>query len=267
MLKHRVIPALLLKGAGLVKTCRFDSAKYVGDPVNAIRIFNEKEVDELLLLDIAASKSSAEPDYGLIEEIAGECFMPLTYGGGVRTVEQAARIFSLGVEKICLQTAALADPALVTRLADRFGSQAVVVSIDVKRNWLKRPQLYSAARARIRNEPWLEMLQTLVAAGAGEVLLNAVDKDGTLEGPDLALIREASQAVQVPLIAVGGISSLADIRAAVEAGASAVAAGAFFVFHGPHRAVLITYPRYQELEALFAAPMTAAGFDATRLKA
>lgn len=250
MLKHRVIPALLLKGAGLVKTFRFDFPRYVGDPVNAIRIFNDKEVDELMLLDIEASKSGAEPNYSLIEQIAGECFMPLAYGGGVRTVEQAARIFSLGVEKICLQTAALAEPALVTRLADRFGSQAVVVSIDVKRSWLKRPLLFSAARRKVRKEPWLQTLQSLVTAGAGEVLLNAVDKDGTLEGMDLALIREASEAIQVPLIALGGVSSLADIKSAVESGASAVAAGAFFVFYGPHRAVLITYPRYDELEAL-----------------
>ena len=252
MLKHRVIPALLLCNGGLVKTRKFKSPKYVGDPINAIRIFNDKEVDELMVLDITASKECREPDYALIEEFAGECFMPLAYGGGVSSVEQAARIFSLGVEKICLQTAALENPALVSELADRFGSQSVVVSVDVKRSWLGKPQVYSAAQGKALPEPWLQLTQRLVNAGAGEVLLNVVDRDGTLAGPDLGLIREACSVLSVPLIAVGGVASLADIKAVVDAGASAVAAGAFFVFHGPHRAVLITYPRYHELEALFA---------------
>jgi cyclase len=252
MLRHRVIPSLLLRNGGLVKTLKFENPKYVGDPINAIRIFNDKEVDELMVIDINASKERREPNYAQIKEIAGECFMPLAYGGGVTTVEQAARLFGLGVEKICLQTAAMQNLALVTELAKRFGSQSVVVSVDVKRNWLGKPQLYWAAKGKVCSDPWLGMAKRLVAAGAGEVLLNAVDKDGTLSGPDLDLIREAGAALSVPLIAVGGISSLADIKACVGAGASAVAAGAFFVFNGPHRAVLITYPRYHELMTLFA---------------
>jgi cyclase len=251
MLKHRVIPALLLCSGGLVKTRKFKNPKYVGDPINAIRIFNDKEVDELMVLDITASKERREPNYALIEEFAGECFMPLAYGGGVSSVEQAARIFSLGVEKICLQTAALRDPGLVTQLAERFGSQSVVVSIDIKRNWLGKAHVYSAAQNKALSEPWLQMAQRLVAAGAGEVLLNVVNRDGMLTGPDLDLVSKAGAALAVPLIAAGGVSSLNDIKAVVDAGASAVAAGAFFVFHGPHRAVLITYPRYHELEALF----------------
>lgn len=251
MLQHRVIPALLLRNNGLVKTTRFKDPKYVGDPINAIRIFNEKEVDELMLLDITASKENREPNFEMIEQIAGECFMPLAYGGGVRTVEQAQRIYALGVEKICLQTSALENPGLVTELAQRFGSQSVMVSVDVKRNWMGKPQLYSSAKASSLGSDWIERTQQLVKAGAGEVLLNAVDKDGTLQGPDLALIEQLSQAINVPLIAVGGVGSMGDIKAAVNAGASAVAAGAFFVYHGPHRAVLITYPKYAELEALF----------------
>ena len=251
MLKHRVIPALLLRGNGLVKTTRFKNPKYVGDPINAIRIFNEKEVDELMVLDISASKEHREPNYELIEEFAGECFMPLSYGGGVRTVEQAKRIFAAGVEKICLQSAALENPRLVRDLADRFGSQSIVVSVDIKRNWLGYPRVYSAAQDKAMPGDWLGLIAILVEAGAGEVLLNSVDRDGTLSGPDADLIRQASQSIDVPLIAVGGVSSLADIRSAVDAGASAVAAGAFFVYHGPHRAVLITYPKYQELEQLF----------------
>ena len=251
MLQHRVIPALLLRNNGLVKTTRFKDPKYVGDPINAIRIFNEKEVDELMLLDITASKENREPNFEMIEQIAGECFMPLAYGGGVRTVEQAQRIYALGVEKICLQTSALENPGLVTELAQRFGSQSVMVSVDVKRNWMGKPQLYSSAKASSLGSDWIERTQQLVKAGAGEVLLNAVDKDGTLQGPDLALIEQLSQAINVPLIAVGGVGSMGDIKAAVNAGASAVAAGAFFVYHGPHRAVLITYPKYTELEAIF----------------
>ena len=254
MLKHRVIPALLVRNGGLVKTLKFKNPQYVGDPINAIRIFNEKEVDELLVLDISASKESQEPNYGLIEKFAGECFMPLAYGGGVTTVEQAARLFGLGVEKVCIQTAALRDLTLVSRLADRFGSQSVLVSVDVKRNWLGKIQIYGFADGKTRHEPWLELFKRVVTLGAGEVVLNAVDRDGTLAGPDLELIRTAAESISVPLIAVGGIGNLADIKAAVEAGASAVAAGAFFVFHGPHRAVLITYPKYQELENLWKAP-------------
>lgn len=251
MLKHRVIPALLLQGNGLVKTTRFKNPKYVGDPINAIRIFNEKEVDELMVLDITASKEKREPNFEMIEQIAGECFMPLAYGGGVRTVEQAQRIYALGIEKICLQTSVLETPALVTELAQRFGSQSIVVSVDVKRNWFGKPQLFSSATGKALDSNWIERARQLVVAGAGEVLLNAVDKDGTLQGPDLVLIEQLSKALPVPLIALGGVSSLADIKAAVYAGASAVAAGAFFVYHGPHRAVLITYPRYSELQALF----------------
>lgn len=250
MLKHRVIPALLLRDGGLVKTRRFKEAKYVGDPINAIRIFNDKEVDELMVLDIVASKRVHEPDYAMIELFAGECFMPLCYGGGVRSVEQAARIFDLGVEKICLQSAALDDLTLISRIAERFGSQSLVVSVDVKRNWLKRPELYESRSGKSHKLRWLDFTQKAVAAGAGEVLINAVDRDGEMQGMDLELIREASTALSVPLIALGGVGSLQDIKDAVNVGASAVAAGAFFVFHGPHRAVLITYPLYRELEIL-----------------
>ena len=227
MLKHRVIPTLLLRNNGLVKTLKFKDQKYVGDPINAIRIFNDKEVDELMVLDIMASKKNSEPNYSLIEEFAGECFMPLAYGGGVRTIDQASRIFGLGVEKICLQSAALTDLSLVTRLAERFGSQSVVVSVDVKRNWRGKPQLYAAAKQKNIAMLWLEFAKRAAEVGAGEILLNSVHYDGTMQGPDLELIRQASSALSVPLIATGGFGSLADIKAAVNVGASAVAAGAF----------------------------------------
>lgn len=251
MRSHRVIPALLLRNDGLVKTLRFKDPKYVGDPINAIHIFNEKEVDELMLIDIMASKECRDPNYALLEQIAGECFMPLAYGGGVKTIEQARQIFSLGVEKVCLQAAALENVQLVNDLSERFGSQSVMISLDVKKNWLGKSKVFVASQNKFLTAPWLDILRSLVMAGAGEVLLNSVDKDGTLSGPDLGLIREASEAVDVPVIAIGGISKLADIKAAVLAGASAVAAGSFFVFHGPHRAVLITYPSPDELSNLW----------------
>ena len=251
MLKNRVIPSLLLHRGGLVKTVKFKNPTYVGDPINAIRIFNEKEVDELMVLDISASIEQRDPDYSLIEQFASECFMPLTYGGGIKTIEQASTLFSLGVEKICVQKAALENPAFISRLAQKFGQQSVMVSIDIKKNWYGAYQLYSAAHCKIRYKNWLEVLENLVKVGAGEVILNSVDRDGTLAGPDLKNIALASKTVNVPLIAVGGIGCLNDIKSAVSAGASAVAAGSFFVFHGPHRAVLITYPKYQELERLF----------------
>jgi cyclase len=254
MLKHRVIPCLLLHQGGLVKTQRFAKPVYVGDPINAIRIFNDKEVDELMVLDIDASREGREPDYALIEQFAGECFMPLCYGGGIRTVEQARRLFGLGVEKVCLQTAAIQDLSLIRAIADRFGSQSVLFSLDVKRGWFGSGKVWVASRRKPDSRPWQELLRQAVDAGAGEIVLNAVDRDGTMQGIDEALIREASALVGVPVVAVGGVGSLEDIRKAVQAGASAVSAGAFFVFHGPHRAVLITYPRYEELERLLSTP-------------
>ena len=177
--------------------------------------------------------------------------MPLTYGGGIRNVEQASKIFKLGVEKIAIQSAAIEDIDLIRKLSERFGSSSVVVSVDVKRDWLQRPHLYHSYIGKNNSSNWLDFTKQAVEAGAGEILLNAVDKDGTLQGPDLNLIQLASKEISAPLIAIGGISSLQDIKAAVAAGASAVAAGAFFVFHGPHRAVLITYPQYIELASLF----------------
>lgn len=251
MLKHRVIPALLLRDGGLVKTQKFGKRKYIGDPINAIRIFNEKEVDELVLLDIDASRHGREPDYALIESIAGECFMPLGYGGGISTIEQARRIFSSGVEKVVLQTSALQNPALVTEIAQRFGSQSVVVSIDIKRDWLGRYRLWSSSSRRALSADWLQTLRSIVSAGAGEVLLNSVDRDGMQQGYDLRLIKAAADAVDVPLIALGGAAELWHFVEAIEMGASAVAAGSLFVLQGPHRAVLISYPNYSELESLF----------------
>lgn len=247
MLKHRVIPCLLLRNGGLVKTLKFAGPKYVGDPINAIRIFNDKEVDELMVLDITASKEKKEPNYALIEQFASECFMPLSYGGGINTMEQAQRLFNSGIEKICLQSAVLNDLSLVKKLSGKWGSSSILISVDVKKNRMGQYKLYSAATGKTLDKKWMDFMLEAVKAGAGEIILNAVDRDGTMKGMDTELIKEAAKILPVPLVAVGGAGSLADIKAAVDAGASAVSAGAFFVFQGPHRAVLITYPKYNEL--------------------
>lgn len=253
MLSHRVIPCLLIseRRGGLVKTTKFGKPQYVGDPINAVKIFNDKEVDELIVVDIDATREGRGPNFALIEELAGECFMPLCYGGGIRHAEDARALFKLGVEKVSLQSAALRNPSILRQIADTAGEQAVVVSLDIKRDWRGRPKVYSASGAPVGRGDWRETLRTLVSAGAGEVLFNAVDRDGVMRGVDLDLIREASGIAAVPLIAIGGVGSLDDIKAATHAGASAVAAGAYFVFQGPHRAVLITYPRYDTLQDLW----------------
>ena len=251
MLKHRVIPTLLLKNGGLVKTLKFKTPKYVGDPINAIRIFNEKEVDELIVLDIEASRLNKEPNYTLIEQFASECFMPLSYGGGIKTIEQAKRLFSLGIEKISIQNEAYINIDFINELASKFGNQSIVISIDIKKNWRGKYFLYSSKTKKIIKIEWSNFLKSIVKAGAGEVVINSVDRDGTLSGMEIELIQKVCNAVDVPIIASGGVSSLEDIKSAVDVGASAVAAGAFFVFTGPHNAVLITYPNYTDLERLF----------------
>jgi len=248
MLKARVIPSLLLRGAGLVKTRQFKDPKYIGDPINAIKIFNDKEVDELILLDITASAENRGPAFSAIEEVAGECFMPLAYGGGIRSVDDIRRILKLGVEKVVLNTAAWREPDVVRQASKEFGAQAIVASIDVRKKLLGGYDVCADRGARsLRIDPvtYARQMQEL---GVGEIFLTAVDRDGTMKGYDLDLIARVTSAVSVPVIASGGAASVADFGAAVkQGGASAVAAGAMFVLHGPHRAVLITYPTQGEL--------------------
>ncbi|EAR23508.1 AglZ/HisF2 family acetamidino modification protein [Nitrococcus mobilis] len=253
MFLPRVVPCLLLHSNGLVKTRRFGSPTYVGDPINAIKIFNDKRVDELVFFDIDASRNAAEPNYRLIEQIASECFMPVCYGGGVRTVKQARRITNIGIEKVSVNYATLTEPGLIRELANLLGSQSVVASVDIKRNWLGKYRVYDSVRGKVtRHEP-LAHIDNLIAQGAGEIFINNVDADGMQQGYDIGLISEITRRVNVPLIACGGAGSLEHIRAVTkEAGASAAAAGSFFVFKGPHRAVLINYPSYKELVELLA---------------
>lgn len=248
---NRVIPCLLLQDGGLVKTRRFRGPRYVGDPINAIRIFNEKYVDELVVLDINASRHGAEPDYDLIARIASECFMPLCYGGGIRNLEQARRIVACGVEKIAINSSALDHPRLVSELSQEFGASSVVVAIDVKRNLFGHERVYHPAQRRMMALDPVEHAKAAVAAGAGEIFLNSVDRDGQRCGYDCRLISKVATAVNVPVIACGGASHLHDMQVAVESGASAVAAGSMFVFYGPHQAVLINYPDYATVRRLF----------------
>jgi cyclase len=251
MLKTRVIPTLLLRGAGLVKTTAFRNPVYVGDPINAIRIFNEKEVDELVLLDITASRTKKGPAFSTVENIASECFMPVAYGGGITTVEQIRKILSTGVEKVVVNAAALLNPQLVREAVREFGSQAIVVSVDVKRKLLGRYEVYGDGGTRSTGHDPALYARQMQDLGAGEILLTAIDRDGTMKGYDLELVAKVTSAVGIPVIASGGAGTIADFGAASKrAGAAAVAAGAMFVFHGPHRAVLITYPTHAELSAV-----------------
>lgn len=250
MVRHRVIPSLLLRNRGLVKTIGFSKASYVGDPINAVKIFNEKEVDELIVLDIDATAEGRGPDFAMAEELADECFMPLCWGGGVRSIEDARTLFSLGIEKVAIRSAAVDNPSLYRAIADRAGEQAVVASFDVAKPMFGGLRLVNGNRERDRRS-WQEAIKTAVAHGAGEVMLMSVNHDGNRNGMNLDLIREASQLVDVPLIAAGGVGSIEHVKQAVDAGADAVAAGAWCVWQGPQKAVLISYPRPHELQAVF----------------
>jgi cyclase len=253
MLKVRVIPVLLLRQRGLVKSIRFKDHIYVGDPVNAIRIFNEKEVDELVVLDIDCSRQGAEPNYDLIRDFASECFMPLSYGGGIQSAAQARRLFGIGVEKVIVNQQTLSNPQLVREIADIAGSSSAVVCIDVKKTLFGGYRVYDHKTGKTTNIDPRAHAESLAKLGAGEVIVNSVDCDGMREGYDLELIRQVAQAVDVPVIACGGAGKLQHMVDAVkQGGASAVAAGSMFVFHGKWRAVLITYPNYDELERAFA---------------
>jgi cyclase len=251
MLRTRVIPCLLLDGQGLVKTIRFKDPTYVGDPINAVKIFNEKEVDELIFLDIVASRKQREPNFALLRDIASQCFMPFCYGGGIRSISMVRELFALGAEKVAINTRAIEDPVLIRQAAEQFGSQSIVAAIDVKKNLFGTYGVYHAARGTGTGKDPVAHAQEMESLGAGEIFLNSVDRDGTGKGYDLELVRRVSSAVSIPVIACGGAGKLEDLVGAVKAGgASAVAAGSMFVFYGKHRAVLINYPDVREMERL-----------------
>jgi len=249
---------LLVHNGGLVKTVQFANPKYVGDPINAVRIFNEKEVDELIILDIDATVQRREPDYELIRNLAGECRMPLCYGGGVASVSQVERIVSLGVEKVAISAAAVSDPSLVAESAKAVGSQSIVAVMDVRKGkgagkyevWTHNGRVQSGWQVG-------DFARRMADCGAGEIVINSIDRDGTMKGYDLDLAKIVRSTVDVPLTLLGGAGSLADIGSLIEElGIVGAAAGSLFVFKGPYRAVLINYPNRAEKDALIRRSMS-----------
>jgi cyclase len=248
MLQTRVIPCLLLSGSGLVKTRNYKDAVYVGDPVNAVRIFSDKEANEIIILDINASRLGHEPNYELIAEIAGEAFMPVAYGGGIQSLTQIRRLIRLGVEKVVINTAATESTEVIRQAADVFGSQSIVGGIDIRRKFFGEYVVVAKSATIKTTLNYQQHIANLVEAGVGEIFVNNVDKDGAMNGFDLNLIRAVANA-PVPVVVCGGAGNLDHLREAIhEGGASAVAAGSMFIFHGKNRAVLISYPKANEID-------------------
>ncbi len=252
MLRPRIIPSLLYHDKGLVKTVNFKSPKYVGDPINAVRIFNEKQVDELAFFDIDATVLGKEPDYALIEKLANQSRMPLCYGGGVKTKEQAQRIFGLGIEKIALSSAIIQNSKLVTEIAERVGSQSVIVVLDVKKKVFGGYELYTHNGKKATGINPLKLAAEMQQLGAGEIIINSIDQDGSMKGYDMSLIEKVAGVTSLPLTVLGGAGSLQDIENVIEKhGVIGVAAGSLFVFKGPYKAVLINYPSQTEKNKIF----------------
>jgi cyclase len=247
MMLKRVIPVLLLMDKALYKPVKFDKPVYIGDPLNAVKIFNEKEVNELIVLDILATKRKAEPDYSFIEQLAGECFMPLTYGGGISNIEQIRRLNACGIEKVCINSMSVEQPTFIEEASKAFGSSTIVISVDVKKDLFGKYKVYihnGRKNTGLLVNDYVKKMQEL---GAGEIVITSIDREGTYKGLDLQLIQQVSAIVQIPVIGHGGANSLENMGDAMKVGASAVAAGSLFVYKGPHKAVLINYPNREEL--------------------
>ena len=252
MLQNRVIPVLSFKneGTGLVKTHKFNNQTYLGDVLNAVRIFNEKEVDELVILDIYATKQNREPNFERIKMIATECFMPLAYGGGIKTLKHIEKAFNQGIEKVIICSEA-ENTELIKSASKIYGSQSIVACVDVKKNIFGKYKAYKNSGSKIISPNVSKYVKSLVSAGVGEIILQFVNNDGEMSGYNLQLIREISSNIDAPLVALGGAGVLNDFKLAIEHGASAVAAGSLFVFKGKQKGVLINYPSQNELEELF----------------
>jgi len=252
MLRPRIIPSLLLQDNGLVKTVNFKNPKYVGDPINAVKIFNEKEVDELAIFDIDATAKGLEPNYNLIERIANQSRMPLCYGGGVKTIEQAQKIFGLGIEKIALSSSILQDPDLITQIADRVGAQSVIVVLDIKKKLFGGYEVFTHNGKKATGINPLDFVSKAQQLGAGEIIINSIDQDGLMKGYDMALIDKIRERISVPLTVLGGAGSLSDIEKVIQKHKIiGVAAGSLFVFKGVYKAVLINYPTKAEKENIY----------------
>jgi len=252
MIRPRVIPCLLLKNRVLVKTVKFKDPIYVGDPLNAIKIFNEKGVDELILLDITATVKGLLPDFDMIAKLAEECFMPVCYGGGIRTVDTIRKIFRSGIEKVSIGSYAVENPSFIKEAAAEFGNQSIVVCIDVKKNSLNRYRVVTRNGRRMTDIDPFEYAVKIAEMGAGELLINSIDRDGTMMGYDIGLINKITDSITIPVIASGGAGKMEDIYEVItKGGASSAAAGSLFVFYGRLRAVLINYPNMDELEKIY----------------
>ena len=245
----RVIPVLLLRNGGLYKTQKFKDPVYLGDPMNAVKIFNEKEADELVFLDIEASRQNRVPDYDLIQSIANECFMPFCYGGGITTIEQIKRIIRIGVEKVAINTAA-ENLDFIKKASAEFAASSIVVSVDVKKDLLGSYKVYHKGGSQKSKYSLEEYIKKIEEAGAGEIMLNSIDRDGTMIGYDIGLIDKVCRIANIPVIACGGAGSVAHLKEGLDHGATAVAAGSLFVFKGKHRAVLINYPQPEDLKLI-----------------
>lgn len=252
MLRPRIIPSLLIQDNGLVKTVNFKNPKYVGDPINAVRIFNEKEVDELAIFDIDATAKGLEPNYSLIERIANQSRMPLCYGGGVKTVEQAQKIFGLGIEKIALSSEVLHNPELITQIANRVGAQSVIVVLDVKKKLFGGYEVYTHNGKKSTGINPFDFAEKAQRLGAGEIIINSIDQDGVMKGFDMNLIDKVRDKISLPLTVLGGAGELQHIQQVIHKhGVIGVAAGSLFVFKGVYKAVLINYPEKGEKEKLY----------------
>ena len=250
MYQPRVIPCLLIMNFGLVKTVRFKKPKYLGDPINIVKIFNDKEVDELIFLDITATPDGRKPNFELLSRIAGEAFMPFSYGGGIRTAEDAAAVLRLGAEKVSVNAYAFENPEFIKEISTKSGSQSVVASIDARKVAEGKYEVFVRNGKEPTGVDPVSCAAKMEEMGAGEIFLNSIDRDGMMDGYDAELIRRVSQKVSIPVIACGGAGKPEDFKAAVDAGASAVSAGSLFVFIGPHRAVLINYPDPAQLSEI-----------------
>jgi len=253
MLKPRLIPCLLIKDKGLVKTIRFNSPKYIGDPLNAVRIFNEKEVDEITIFDIDASTKSLEPDFKLIEKLAQECQMPLCYGGGIKTIENIKKLISLGVEKVSISSEIINNPELILKAVESIGSQSIVVTLDIRTGrLLKQDTIYTKNGKKSHSLKLVPFLRKIEEYGVGEIIINDINKDGLMNGYDISLIRKISKIVKVPLTFLGGAGNLNDIKVLWKTDSSlGAAAGSLFVFKGKYKAVLINYPSKEERRKLY----------------
>jgi cyclase len=248
MLRTRIIPILLLNDGGLVKTIKFSKDKYIGDPINAVRIFNQKEVDELVLLDISATRNGTAPNFMEVKEIVSEAFMPVGYGGGISKMEHIEQLFNIGVEKVIVNSVIFTDKHLIEEAIKIYGSQSIVASLDVKKDIWGQYKVYTNSGKKKQSLSLDSCIKLIQEIGFGELVINNIDKDGTMLGYDLELIEKVSAMLNIPVVAVGGAGTISDFVKAVKAGASALAAGSMFVFQGVHKAVLISYITTDQLE-------------------